>query len=283
MYVMATPTSAPKRLTEFNAWATEVGWGTMERVTWKGPNGFDEDGTLTLPPGFSPSNRYPLVLLIHGGPTSASKLSFSSLAQLMAAEGWVVFSPNYRGSDNLGNAYQAAIVGDAGSGPGKDVMAGVAMLRQRPYVDKTKTAVTGWSYGGYMTSWLIGHYNFWKVAVAGAPVTDLYEEYNLSDGNVGGRYSFKGSPYVGDNLKDYRAQSPITYWANIKTPTLLLHDVGDARVTITQSYSLFHALKDNNVEVKFFAYPVGGHFPGDPVRQMDVFRRWSDWLDQHLK
>ena len=93
-----------------------------------------------------------------------------------------------------------------------------------------------------------------RAAVAG-------EEFSAFDGNVTGRYSFKGSPYVGDNLKDYRAQSPITYWSSIKTPTLLLHDTGDARVTITQSYSLFHALKDNGVEVKFFAYPVGGHFP----------------------
>src|SRR5262249_15888845 len=72
-------------------------------------------------------------------------------------------------------------------------------------------------------------------------------------------------------------------WDKIKTPTLLLHDTGDARVTITQSYSLFHALKDNGVEVKFFAYPVGGHFPGDPVRQMDVYRRWTEWLRQHFK
>ncbi len=163
------------------------------------------------------------------------------------------------------------------------MIAGIDAIKKLNIIDENKIAVSGWSYGGYMTSWLIGHYNFWKAAVAGAPVTDLYDEYNLSDGNVSGRYSFKGSPYVGDNLKDYRAQSPITYWANIKTPTLLLHDTGDARVTITQSYSLFHALKDNGVEVKFFAYPVAGHFPGDPVRQMDVYRRWTDWLDQHLK
>jgi dipeptidyl aminopeptidase/acylaminoacyl peptidase len=114
-------------------------------------------------------------------------------------------------------------------------------------------------------------------------VTDIYDEYNLSDGNVSGRYSFKGSPYTGDNLKDYRSQSPISYAANMKTPTLIMHDTGDARVTVTQGYALYHALKDNGVPVKFIAYPVPGHFPGDPVRAMDVDRRWVEWMDQYLK
>ncbi len=109
-----------------------------------------------------------------------------------------MFSPNYRGSDNLGNAYQAAIVSDAGSGPGRDVMAGVAMLRQRAYVDKARTAVTGWSYGGFMTSWLMGNYpNEWKAAMAGAPVTNWEDKYNLGDGNIAIRYLFGGSPWTG--------------------------------------------------------------------------------------
>jgi dipeptidyl aminopeptidase/acylaminoacyl peptidase len=201
----------------------------------------------------------------------------------MAAHGYVVFSPNYRGSDNLGNAYQRAIWNDAGDGPGRDVIAGIDALKKLGFIDANKIGVTGWSYGGYMTSWLIGHYQIWKAAMAGAPVTDMYDEYNLSDGNVSGRYGFKGSPYVGENLKDYRAQSPINYTAQMKTPTLIMHDTGDARVTITQGYSLFHALKDNGVPVKFLAFPVAGHFPGDPVRQMDVYRHWVEWMDQYLK
>jgi dipeptidyl aminopeptidase/acylaminoacyl peptidase len=113
-------------------------------------------------------------------------------------------------------------------------------------------------------------------------VTDLNEEYNLSDGNVGGRYSFKGSPWTG-NMRDYIAQSPIAYASQIRTPTLILSDTGDARVPVTQSYQLFHALKDNGVMVKFIAYPVAGHFPGDPVRSRDVYSRWIAWVDQYLK
>ncbi len=269
LYYMAPANDKPRRLTDFNHEIASLALGKAERFEWKGPDGFQEDGVLFYPPDFQKDHKYPLVLIIHGGPQASTTTQFSFLPQLMATHGFVVFSPNYRGSDNLGNAYQRAIWNDA--------------LKKRSFIDTSKIGVTGWSYGGYMTSWLIGHYQIWKAAVAGAPVTDLYDEYNLADGNVSARYSFKGSPYMGENLKDYRAQSPITYAAQMKTPTLILHDTGDARVTITQGYSLYHALKDNGVPVKFIVYPVAGHFPGDPVRAMDVDRRWVEWMDQYLK
>jgi dipeptidyl aminopeptidase/acylaminoacyl peptidase len=283
LYYMASANDAPKRLTNFNQGIAALQLGKTQRFEWQGPDGFHEDGVLVYPPDFQKDKKYPLVLVIHGGPTASSITAFSFLSQLLAAHGYIVFSPNYRGSDNLGNTYQRAIYNDAGDGPGRDVIAGIDALKKQGSIDEAKIGVSGWSYGGYMTSWLIGHYSIWKAAMAGAPVTDLYDEYNLSDGNVTVRYNFKGSPYVADNLKAYREQSPITYAAHIKTPTLILHDTGDARVTVSQSYQLFHALKDNGVPVKFFAYPVAGHFPGDPVRQMDVYRRWLDWMDQHLK
>jgi dipeptidyl aminopeptidase/acylaminoacyl peptidase len=283
VYYMASANDTPRRLTNFNQNIAALKLGKAEKLEWEGPDSFHEDGVVIYPPDFDKEKKYPLVLVIHGGPTAASITGFTFFPQFLASRGYIVFSPNYRGSDNLGNVYQRAIWNDAGDGPGRDVIAGLDALKKLGNIDENNIGVSGWSYGGYMTSWLIGHYSIWKAAMAGAPVTDLYDEYNLSDGNVTTRYSFKGSPFVGDNLKDYRAQSPITYAANIKTPTLILHDTGDARVTITQSYQLFHALKDNNVPVKFFAYPVSGHSPGDAVRQMDVYKRWADWMDQHLK
>ena len=283
LYYMASANDNPKRLTNFNHEIATLDLGVAERITWDGPEGFHEDGVLAYPPDFQKDRKYPLVLIIHGGPQASSTTAFSFLPQLMATHGYVVFSPNYRGSDNLGNAYQRAIWNDAGDGPGRDVMAGIDAVKKLGFIDESKIGVTGWSYGGYMTSWLIGHYQIWKAAMAGAPVTDMYDEYNLSDGNVAGRYGFRGSPYVGNNLEDYRAESPITYAAHMKTPTLIMHDTGDARVTVTQGYSLYHALKDNGVPVKFIAFPIPGHAPGDPVRRMEMYRRWVEWMDQYLK
>ncbi len=283
LYYMASPNDAPIRLTNNNQEIAALALGRTERFEWQGPDKFHEDGVLIFPPGFQRGKKYPLVLIIHGGPRAATTTQYSFLPQFVAAQDCVVFEPNYRGSENLGNAYAHAIWNDAGDGPGRDVMAGIDAVKKLGFVDETRIAVSGWSYGGYMTTWLIGHYQIWKVAVAGAAVTNMYDQYNLADFNVTERYIFNGSPYVGDNIKAYREQSPITYAAQMKTPTLIISDTGDFRVTVTQSYELFHALKDNGVPVRFFAYPVGGHFPNDPVRQADVYRRWTDWLVDHLK
>jgi dipeptidyl aminopeptidase/acylaminoacyl peptidase len=281
VYVMSSATAKPRRLTQFNDWSRSRRFAPMQRVTWKSADGFEEDGVIALPADLS--RPHPLVLLLHGGPTSASKMSFGTLPQLMAAEGWVVFSPNYRGSDNLGNAYNLAIINDAGEGPGRDVMAGVAELRKRPYVDPNRTAVSGWSYGGFMTTWLLGKYpGEWKAGVAGAPVTNWNDQYNLSDNNVQSRYLFGGSPWKQEFAEQYRAQSPITYAANIRAPTLVMANLEDFRVPPAQSFELFHALKDNGVETDFVAFPGRTHASFDPVNARERTKLWIDWIRCHL-
>lgn len=283
LYYMSSADAAPRRLTNYNDWISSIELARAEGIEWQGPNGFHEDGVLDYPPGFSKGNKYPLVLLIHGGPQASSTIGFDMLGQLIAAQGYLVFQPNYRGSDNLGNAYQRAIYRDAGDGPGRDVMAGVASVEKMGIVDQDKIGVSGWSYGGYMTSWMIGHYHIWKTAVSGAAVNDLTMEAAVSDGNRTDYPSMGGSPWVGDNWKIYREESPITYAAQIKTPTLILCDTGDFRVPIVQSYEMYHALKDNGTTTEFYAYPVFGHFPGDPVHREDVMTRWIGWLNKYLK
>ncbi|MGB7025073.1 MAG: S9 family peptidase [Candidatus Acidiferrales bacterium] len=283
LYYMPSLGAAPKRLTNYNSAIAALDLSPTRSIDWDGPNGFHEDGVLTYPPEFSKDKKYPLVLLIHGGPQASSTAAFSAPPQVIAAQGYIVFEPNYRGSDNLGNAYQRAIYRDAGDGPGRDVMAGLAAVEQMGFVDADKIAVSGWSYGGYMTSWMIGHYHIWKAAVSGAAVNDLVAEAAVSDGNRIDYYSMGGSPWVGDNWKIYREQSPITYASQVKTPTLILCDTGDFRVPIVQSYEMYHALKDNGVTTQFFAYPVRGHFPGDPVRAADVMTRWVSWINRYLK
>ncbi len=283
VYYAASPSGPFKRITSFNQEVAALELGKTESIEWKGPDGFTQDGVVTYPPDFTAGKKYPLVLFVHGGPRSASKEAFSSRAQLMAAKGWVVFEPNYRGSDNLGNAFQSAIWNDAGAGPGRDVMSGVEVLKKRGFVDEQRMAVSGWSYGGYMTTWLLGHYPVWKAAVAGAAVTDWMDQYNLGDANVRRGAAFGGSPYLENRMATYIEQSPITYAHKIRTPTLILSDTGDYRVTVTQSYKLYHVLKDNGVTTQFIAYPIPGHSPVDPVRQRDVDRRWLAWLEKYLE
>jgi dipeptidyl aminopeptidase/acylaminoacyl peptidase len=283
VYLIKRADAKPERLTEFNAEFETLELGKPETVSWMGADGLAQDGVVTYPPGFDASRKYPLVLYIHGGPRSASKEIFGR-AQLFAAQGWVVFEPNYRGSDNLGNAFQSAIWNDAGAGPGRDVMSGVELLKKRGWVDESRMAASGWSYGGYMTTWLLGNYpDVWRAAVAGAAVTDLLDQYNLGDANVRRGSAWGGSPWTDPKrMRAAAEQSPITYATRIKAPTLILSNTGDYRVTVTQSYKLYHALRDRGVATQFIAYPLGGHSPTDPVHSRDVERRWVDWLKRYL-
>ena len=282
LYYMPKVGDAPIQMTHLQTVTDGVKLGKSETVHWKVEQ-FDENGVLFYPPEYVRGKKYPMVLLIHGGPTASSTDTFTPTAQILAAKGWLVFEPNYRGSNGDGNAYQAAISRDAGVGPGHDVIAGVKMLEAKGIVDEKRIAVSGWSYGGYMTSWLIGNYpDVWKAAVAGAPVTDMVDIYTLGDVTEYALDIFGPSPFVGDNLKLYTSESPITYAAKMKTPTLILCDVGDYRVPIPMAYKLYHALKDNGAPVKFIAYPVTGHSPSDPIRARNVWQQWIAWLEPYL-
>jgi dipeptidyl aminopeptidase/acylaminoacyl peptidase len=283
LYAMRAGQWEPRRLTSFNDALAEMNLGRVETVIWDGPDGYEQNGVLVYPPDYQEGGQYPLVLSIHGGPMGASGEAFNTFNQIMAARGWLVFSPNYRGSSTQGKAFQGAVINDAGDGPGRDVMSGVQVLKDRGIVDERRVAVSGWSYGGYMTAWLTAHYDGWAAAMAGAAVTDWFDWYNMADMNVWAGYGLAGSPWLNDNAMNYWRQSPMAYAHQIRTPTLILSDTGDERVTVSQSYKLYHALKDNGVEVKFVVYPVPGHFPGDPVHQRDLRRRWVEWIAQHFE
>ncbi|MDQ3949352.1 MAG: S9 family peptidase, partial [Gemmatimonadota bacterium] len=217
-------------------------------------------------------------------PTASSTEGFSSLVNLLAARDWIVFQPNYRGSDNLGNAYQRAIANDAAEGPGRDIVAGIDALAARGFVDTTRIAVSGWSYGGFMTAWLIGRYpGRWRAAVAGAAPVDITDMYALTDLNVMRRHAITESPFVGDRLRAYMEMSPLMHLPKVRTPTLVMSTTGDVRVVVTGSYKIYHALKDNGVPVQFVAFPGGGHSPADPVRQLERDRRWVEWLARWLE
>ncbi len=285
LYLLATPESTPKKLTNFNDEVRNISLGKQETFTWKSDE-FIPNGILTFPPDFDPNKKYRLVIEPHGGPRSTSKESFNTSTQLKAAHGYIVFQPNYRGSDNMGYRFSEAINGDAGEGPGRDVIRGLAELKKRSYIDNTKIAVTGWSYGGFMTTWLIGNYQGWKCAIAGAAVTDWIAQYSQNDVGSMSRFEIgKGkSPFTDKKVKEnWIKNSPITYVENVKTPTLIISNTGDERVPISQSYTYFRALQDNSTESKFIAFPIAGHFPADPIRTKEMNRFILEWLDKYLK
>ena len=283
LYVLDSLDAKPRRITNLNAFADGLSLGQTAPIEWRGPQGYAEDGVLTYPVGFQAGQKYPLVLVIHGGPTGTSTLKFSPLPQLLAAAGFMVFQPNYRGSNNLGDAYQHAIFRDTGEGPGKDVMAGLAEVEKLGVVDRNRIGVSGWSYGGYMTAWLTGHYRVWRAAVAGAALTDWVMDATVAYYQEGDTYFFGGSPWNAKYRDIWRDQSPINYAGNVTAPTLILGDVGDPNVPLLNSYEWYHALRSAGVEVEFYAYPVDTHFPQDVVRTTDVYRRWVSWMTQRLK
>ena len=283
VYLLPPGAAAPQRITHYNDAIAHLDLGRPVRLVWRGPGGRLEDGVLTYPPGYIRGKKYPLVLRIHGGPTESSSIAFEPFYQLAASHGYLVFAPNYRGSNDLGNAYEHAIFNDASAGPGEDIMAGIRAVERLGIVDRRRIGVSGWSYGGQLTSWMEGHYTIWKAAVAGAAVNDLVVDYAIADDIDADAISFTGgSPYKGDALPVWRANSPITYFKNIHTPTLILCNVYDVRVPIVESYEMFHALRDNGVPVRFFAYPSTGHLPNGPVRLADAYARWLAWFDAYL-
>ncbi|MBV8343413.1 MAG: S9 family peptidase [Candidatus Eremiobacteraeota bacterium] len=285
LYYLRPGSETPRRLTHYNDFLSSIALGRMTELRWTGPDGFAEDGVVTYPP--FPERSYPVVLLIHGGPGLSSTRDFAweqwPLAQMIASRGYVVLQPNYRGSDNLGNAYMTAIVRNTVAGPGADIMAGLAALERQPGIDASRVAVSGWSYGGELTSWLIGHYHAWRAAISGAAVNSEFDEYNLSTSNVQDRYPLGTSPYTDDGQRIYRDNSPITYYPAITTPTLIWGTTLDPVVPITQSYALYHALADNGVPVRFAVFPATTHGPADPRQTAVLTKLWLDWLDQHLR
>ncbi len=289
LYLLRTPASAPVRLTHLNGSLAAYAYPESVEVQWRAPGGERNDGILTYPNGYRPGQRYPLVVYSHGGPEAASIEGFDTgeigpLRDLFAARGYLVFEPNYRGSDNLGNAHEHAIYRDPGKGPDSDVISGIRMLERKGIVDRSRIAAVGHSYGGYMTAWLISHQHFWRCAVVADGAVDWTEEYELSAaGNLAWtRDSLGGGPWDKQSARLYRSGSPITYAGDIVTPTLILSGTDDTTVPITESFALYHALASRGIPVRFIGIPGAHHSPQDPVHRELYYRAIDRWVAAHL-
>ena len=251
--------------------------------------GFSIESRLWFPPSFGPSERYPLVLDIHGGPNGAFYDSFVPWQQLLAGSGYLVLAVNPRGSSTYGDEFMRAVLDDWGGEDYLDLMAALDHVCQRDYVDSGRLGIHGYSYGGYMTGWAIGHTNRFGAAVIGAPCANLYTMYGTSDIGI----SF-GEPQWGGSVTDtppeilaqkLLARSPVTYAQDVDTPALLLHGEADARCPVAQSEEYFVALKRLGKTVEFVRFPNSNHaFPrtGHPRMREEYLARMLAWFDDWL-
>ncbi len=287
LYVLhdgAGAAAKPQRLTHVNAAVAAHTMGRTRTLTWRSADGFPVNGVLTEPPGgVARGKRYPLMVLIHGGPTATSLEGFSSLAQLMAAHGWLVFQPNYRGSDNLGHRFAMATVPHITSAPGRDVLDGVDAVQKLGIVDAARIGVSGWSEGGLLTSWVITQDHRWRAAMSGAAVNDWTGYADMTDAQDFSPSFIGPSPWTSEKMRAlYDAESPLTYAANVKTPTLILTDAGDQRVPTPLSYEFYHAVRATGTAVEMIVFPVNGHNPSDPLHREERTHLWIDWFVKHF-
>ena len=246
--------------------------------------GYNIECRLWLPPFFDPGSRYPLVLDIHGGPNGAFYDSFVNWQQALAGSGYLVLAVNPRGSSTYGDEFMRAVLDDWGGEDYLDLMAALDHVCQRDYVDEERLGVHGYSYGGFMSSWAIGHTSRFGAAVIGAPCTNLYTMYGTSDIGV----SF-GEPQWGGSVMDtpekLLARSPISFAKHVTTPVLLLHGEADARCPVGQSEEYFVALKRLGKTVEFVRFPNSNHaFPrtGHPRMREEYLSRMVEWFDDWL-
>jgi dipeptidyl aminopeptidase/acylaminoacyl peptidase len=285
LYLVETSSGAVQCLTEDNStYLAQHPPARLEKFTVQRQD-FDIECRLWFPPEFVPSQRYPLVLDIHGGPNSAFYDAFNLTQQVLATAGFLVLAVNPRGSTTYGQAFTMAVLGDWGGEDYHDLMAAVDAVAARPYVDATRLGVHGYSYGGFMSSWIVGHTSRFKAAVVGAPCIDLPSMYGTSDIGVSfGEVQWSGTRW--EALALALERSPLTYAPAVETPVLLLHGEADLRCPIEQGEQYFVALKRHGKEVEFVRFPDCSHLflrVGHPKMREAYLSRVLAWFQRHLQ
>jgi dipeptidyl aminopeptidase/acylaminoacyl peptidase len=256
----------------------------IREVWFKGHDGMELQGWLVKPPGFRKNKKYPAILEIHGGPRTQYGYAFFHEMHWLATLGYIVFYTNPRGGAGRGETFAAAISGGWGEIDFMDCMAAVDYLEKRPYVNKHRLGVTGGSYGGYMTNWIIGQSSRFKAAITQRSVVNLESFYGSSDMGYALHKEFDGHPWT--NAENYRKCSPITYAKNVKNPLLIIHSEQDLRCAIEQAEQLFAALKMMKKKVEFVRFPDESHGlsrHGRPDRRLARLEWISKWFEKYIK
>jgi dipeptidyl aminopeptidase/acylaminoacyl peptidase len=268
-------------LANHNAWLAGYELAGSEVVKWKSNDGTEIEGVLTGPAEYTAGQKVPLLLNPHGGPTGASLNSWNSTLQVLAANGFAVLQPNFRGSTGRGLKFAQANKDTWGKGDYQDCMSGVDAMISRGIADPERLGAFGWSYGGYMTFWILTQTDRFKAVSPGAGLTNIYSMYSQNDIQRYLRWFYSDkSPWDAQEL--YWDRSPMKYVKNVKTPTLILHGQQDVRVPIAQAQEFYRALLERNVPVEFVVFPREGHGITEPRHQLDRMRRYVRFFAKHL-
>jgi len=274
-------TAVPRRLTDSNPQTRELLSFPKELVTWKGADGRDMEGLLVYPVGYAKGQRVPLLLNVHGGPAGTHSASFTPTAlwgwPLFAQAGYALFFPNPRGSGGYGEEFRSANVRDWGGKDYEDLMKGVDALVERGIADPDHLAVSGWSYGGFMTSTIVTKTDRFKSAIVGAAVTNLASFTGTTDIPDFSRSYFRSWPW--EDPAAYVEHSALFHAGNVKTPSLIVHGDRDDRVPISQGWEFYEALRVRGVPTDFLVLPRQPHGPREPklIRTcQEWFLRWTE-------
>ncbi len=285
VYVSSLDSFSPRKLTDMTAQVKDWTLGTAEVISWKSSDGAQIEGILHKPANFDPSKKYPLLVVIHGGPTG---ISFPALSpgdsyypiQAFLAKGALVLQPNYRGSAGYGSAFRALNVRNLGVGDMWDVMSGVDSLIARGLVDPAKLGSMGWSQGGYISAFLTTHTDRFKAISVGAGISDWMTYYVSTDITPFTRQYLHATPW--DDPAVYAKTSPISTIKQAKTPTLIQTGSVDKRVPVPDSFELYRGLQDVHVPSRLILYAGFGHPITKPKSNRAVLQSNFDWFNHYL-
>ncbi|AIE84224.1 S9 family peptidase [Fimbriimonas ginsengisoli] len=286
---LGTGRLVPKVLTNLNgAFHDEIQLSEPEEVWLDSTDGVKVHAWVMKPIDYLEPRRYPAALQIHGGPHAQYGWAFFHEFQLLAAQGYVVVFSNPRGSKGYGEAFCKAIQGDWGNKDWEDVQTVTRWMQHQPYIHPGQMAVMGGSYGGYMTNWVIGHTDDFRCAISDRCVSNMVSMAGNSDFPFNKNGYFKGVAWGDlDAIKELWRQSPIAYFENVKTPTLIIHSEGDLRCNVEQSEQVFTALQQQGIESRFVRYPSntshGMSRSGPPDLRLHRLGEMVSWLDKFLK
>lgn len=285
VFAASLSTLSPTQVSRANADLKLPPMGKTELIRWKSSDGREIEGLLTYPVGYAQGKKVPLILNVHGGPAGVFQQTFNGGRTIypiatFSARGYAVLRPNPRGSSGYGVEFRRANFKDWGGMDYQDLMAGVDKVVEMGVADPNRLGVMGWSYGGFMTSWIVTQTSRFKAASAGAPVTNLTSFTTTADipafipDYFGGQ--FWDSPEV------YQKHSPISFVKSVTTPTMIQHGTADVRVPISQGIEFFNALKARGVPTRLLELPRQPHGPNEPKMMLIVMQSNLEWFEKYL-